>query len=339
MRGAIVGDIVGSVYEWHNIKTKDFPLFSTEHHCFFTDDTVLTCATAFAIGKVGRDCRRARVPMDYEALHDQLIGAYRWFTCNYPDRGYGSKFLRWAHDFGHDEPYNSCGNGSAMRVSPAAWLARSEEECIKLATMTAEVTHNHPDGIAGAVCTARLIWHARLGETPDQLRAIAAEYYPMDFTVDEIRPTYTWGSCCYNTVPQAVECALEATDFEDAIRNAISIGGDSDTLAAITGSIAEAMFGGVPEDIWAQALTYLTDYESKFLLKHIIRVFDKDRTKQEPTMPKPHPNRKPKQMMSRRRRQQLKAHNAKVREKQLKRHELKEERKKRQADSNKPESP
>jgi ADP-ribosylglycohydrolase len=242
MLGAIIGDIVGSVYEWHNIKTKDFPLFRDD--CFFTDDTVMTIATAEAIMNGGEK--------------DDFIDAYKKWGRLYPNSGYGSGFGNWIHSDSR-EPYNSWGNGSAMRVSPCGFAARTEVETLLLAKTSASVTHDHPEGIKGAETTALAIFLARNGESIEEIMArIEADFYELNFTIDEIRPTYKFNESCQDTVPQAITAFLESTDFEDAIRNAISLGGDSDTLAAITGSIAEAAYG-IPEPIKEKALTYLDE--------------------------------------------------------------------------------
>ena len=269
MLGAIIGDIVGSVYEWNNIKTKDFPLFRED--CFFTDDTVMTIATADALLKGGQP--------------DDFIDSYKKWGRRYPDAGYGSRFGRWI--FSDDrEPYNSWGNGSAMRVSPCAWLmdcgfcARTgmwPSNGRERAKLSAEVTHSHPEGIKGALAVTDAIFMCRfyaggygddmgnpikerlnLEQYKIQIREhIESEYgYDLSRSLDEIRPTYRFNEICQDTVPQAITAFLESKDFEDAIRNAISLGGDSDTLAAITGSIAEAAYG-VPDWIKYRALSYL----------------------------------------------------------------------------------
>ena len=261
MLGAIVGDIVGSVYEWDNIKTKDFPLFRDD--CFFTDDTVMTCAVAEAIMNDGQK--------------DDFIDAMKKYGRMYPDAGYGARFGNWV-DGDDREPYNSFGNGSAMRVSPCAWTmdcsfcARTGAWPSRraLARLSAEVTHNHPEGVKGAMATADAIFMCRyfLGgggsDNPAEIKKrikehIEKEYgYDLSKTLDEIRPTYRFNETCQDTVPQAIVAFLESTDFEDAIRNAISLGGDSDTLAAITGSIAEAAYG-IPEWIKDKAYSYLDE--------------------------------------------------------------------------------
>ena len=265
MLGAIVGDIVGSVYEWNNIKTKDFPLFRDD--CFFTDDTVMTCAVAEAIMNGGQK--------------DDFIDAMKKYGRMYPNADYGARFNRWLMT-DNREPYNSFGNGSAMRVSPCAWRldATTDElppEGKRLAQLSSEVTHNHPEGIKGAMATADAIFMCRYffsgyasdnGQTnsdnPEEIKRrikehIEKEYgYDLSKTLDEIRPTYRFNETCQDTVPQAIVAFLESTDFEDAIRNAISLGGDSDTLAAITGSIAEAAYG-IPEWIKDKVYTYLDE--------------------------------------------------------------------------------
>jgi type I restriction enzyme M protein len=245
MVGAIIGDIVGSIYEFDNIKTKEFELFDKE--CNFTDDTVMTLAVGKAIHDYkGGDFKKHLI----ETMHE--VGN------EYPDCGYGGLFLDWMI---HKEtkPYNSFGNGSAMRVSAVGWYAKTLEEAEELAKLTAEVTHNHPEGIKGAVSVAGAIWLARNGKTKDEIRKYVSQYYTLNFTLDEIRPTYDYEITCQKSVPQAIQAFLEAEGFEDAIRNAISIGGDSDTVAAITGSIAEAFYG-VDDDIKETALSYLDDY-------------------------------------------------------------------------------
>lgn len=240
MLGAVIGDIVGSVYEWNNVKTKEFgPLF--HDNAFYTDDTICTIAVADALVN-------NRHPG--EAL---LAWGRRYFD----NGGWGGMFSRWLAR-GDLEPYNSYGNGAAMRVSPAGLLANSVDEALELAKAVTEVTHNHPEGIKGGQAAALAIFLARQRVTPTNIKAAVTERfgYDLERTPDDIRPTYRFNETCQETVPQALVCALTATDFEDAIRNAISIGGDSDTLAAITGGVAEALFG-VPEDLASIGWSYL----------------------------------------------------------------------------------
>ena len=239
MLGAIVGDIVGSVYEWQNHRSKDFPLFHPD--CTYTDDSVLTVATAGAI------------------LDEVDFGqSYRAHCLTYPDRGYGAGFLRWAVTPGAGA-YNSFGNGSAMRVSPVAWAAATLDDALALARRSAIVTHSHPEGVKGAQATAAAIFLARSGSTKDDIRRQVVDRfgYDLSFSIDQIRPTYRFNETCQETVPQAIVAFLESTDFEDALRTAVSVGGDTDTLTCITGSIAEAHYGGVPAEIAAQALAEL----------------------------------------------------------------------------------
>jgi len=241
MLGAFIGDIVGSVYEWHNIKTKDFPLF--RDGCTFTDDTVMTVAVADALMSGG--------------TKDNFIDSMKKFGRLYPNSGYGGRFGSWL--FSDDrEPYNSWGNGSAMRVSPCGWFTEALEETESLAEKSATVTHNHPEGIKGAQATAAAIYLARVGTKKDKIKEYIENKYGYDLnrTLDEIRPVYRFNESCQETVPEAIIAFLQSADFEDAIRNAVSLGGDSDTLAAITGSIAEAVYG-IPDWIRDKALGLL----------------------------------------------------------------------------------
>lgn len=255
MFGAIIGDIVGSIYEFDNIKTKDFNLFTNE--MFFTDDTVMTIAIAEAIIEGGKP----RYFAEYMKLYGYL----------YLDIGYGTSFAKWITSK-ESKPYNSWGNGSAMRVSPCGWVSKLSEpfeEGLKLtedlAKKSAEVTHNHPEGIKGAQATAAAIFFMRHGKSKNAIEEyknklkdyIKNKYqYDLDFTLEEIRPIYKFDVSCQGSLPPALVSFLESENFEDAIRNAISIGGDSDTLGAITGSIAEAAYG-IPEDIKNKAINYL----------------------------------------------------------------------------------
>ena len=238
MYGAILGDMIGAPYEFdRGSKTKDFPLFCGCSQ--FTDDSVMTIAVAEAL----LDCR-FRGDDDIRA---GLVGSMRKWGGKYPDAGYGGRFRRWlrAKD---PEPYGSCGNGSAMRVSSAGWLFDTPEETRRMARLTAEVTHDHPEGIKGAEATASAIFLARTGRSKDGIRDyVVREFgYDLSRTCDEIRPTYCHNESCQKTVPEAITAFLEGTDLEDVIRTAVSLGGDCDTLACIAGSIAEAFYG-VPE--------------------------------------------------------------------------------------------
>lgn len=246
MLGAIIGDIVGSIYEFNNIKTKDFELIN--ERCFFTDDTVLTVAVAQALMDSNLE--------DEDDVKRRLTKEIVSFGRMYPNSGYGLRFTDWLWDEDHT-PYNSFGNGSAMRVSPAAWVSDDLDEVLRLAKNTAEVTHNHPEGIKGAQATAAAILLARKNKSIGEIKEyIEDNFYKLDFTLDEIRPTYKFNETCQDTVPQAIVAFLESNTFEDAIKNAISIGGDSDTIAAITGSIAEAYYG-IPEEFNEFAMSKL----------------------------------------------------------------------------------
>ncbi len=234
MLGAITGDMVGSRFEWQNYKRKDFELFTPAST--FTDDTVLTCATAQALLTGG----------DYAEV-------YRQFYRMYPERGYGMRFRMWGEG-AIEGPYESWGNGSAMRVSPVAWAFDTLDEVLAEARRSAEVTHNHPEGIKGAQCIAAATFLARTGATRDDIRKFVIQRlgYDLGFTLDAIRSEYRFDVSCQGSVPQAVVAFLESRDFEDALRNAISIGGDSDTIGAMTGAIAEAFYGKIPEKIFRE---------------------------------------------------------------------------------------
>lgn len=239
MFGVIVGDIIGSVYEGRPIKTKDFPLFSARSA--YTDDTVLTAATAEVLLLGG----------DYGEAYR------RWFR-HYPNRGFGGSFFRWAL-MGDTRPYGSFGNGSAMRVSPVGWARDALEEVLEEAERSAAVTHNHPEGVKGAQATAAALFMARQGGGKKQIRSYVETTfgYELGRRLDDIRPTYRFDVSCQGSVPESIICFLESEDYEDAVRNAVSLGGDSDTMACIAGGIAEAFYGGVPEAIRAEAFSRL----------------------------------------------------------------------------------
>ena len=247
MLGAIIGDIVGSRFEWNNIKTKDFEFLTDK--CFFTDDSVMTIAVADALMKANGNL---------DALSEQAIKSMQTIGRPYPHCGYGGNFYYWIYT-DNPQPYNSFGNGSAMRVSACGFVAKSLEEAKELSEAVTRVSHNHPEGIKGAEATAVAIYLARTGSSIAKIgKYINDNYYPMDFTLDGIRDSYEFNEICQDTVPQAIKAFLESSDFEDAIRNAISIGGDSDTLAAITGGIAEAYYG-IPDSIKERAMSYLDE--------------------------------------------------------------------------------
>lgn len=246
IHGAIIGDIVGSRFETMSYKRKDFQLFA--YSSCFTDDTVMTIAVAEALLTDGN-----------------FAAAMQKWGRRYPRAGYGGKFIEWI--FADDpKPYGSWGNGSAMRVSPCGLMARSLEEALELARQSAAVTHNHPQGIRGAQAIAAAVYMAKTGCSRAEIRAfIEKNGYPLNRTLNEIRPGYGFDVSCQGSVPEAILCFLESADFEDAIRNAISLGGDSDTIAAMAGSIAWVYYsrenGSTPKmkEIWAEACRYLPD--------------------------------------------------------------------------------
>lgn len=247
MIGAIIGDIVGSRFEWNNIKNKEFELLN--YKCFFTDDSIMSLAIAKAV----LECKS-----DYTDLSKKAVYWMQKIGRKYPNCGYGGNFHDWIYS-DNPSPYNSYGNGAAMRVSACGLAAKSIEEAIILSRKVTEISHNHPEGIKGAEATTVAIYLAKSGVNILDIRDyINDNYYPMNFKLDDIRDSYQFNETCQETVPQAIEAFLESNNFEDAIRNAISIGGDSDTLAAITGSIAEAYYG-VPTGIRKHALTFLNE--------------------------------------------------------------------------------
>ncbi|MCL1879125.1 MAG: ADP-ribosylglycohydrolase family protein [Actinomycetia bacterium] len=259
MLGAIIGDIVGSRFEFHNLKSKDFELFSPD--CFFTDDSVMTLAIAQAILDTVK-AHGTLEPDNAEHFYQQLASAavknMQAFGRSYPSCGYGARFAKWL-DSSDPRPYQSYGNGAAMRVSPAGLAARTEAEAMRLAEAVTAVTHNHPEGIKGAQATAVAVFLLRRGVSKADVRErISCDFYPLDFTIDAIRPSYNFHVSCQSSVPQAIQCYLESQSFEDALRIAVSLGGDSDTIAAIAGSLAEADYG-IPADIRTAALPYLDD--------------------------------------------------------------------------------
>lgn len=239
MIGAIAGDIIGSVYEHHNIKTKDFVLFS--ERCSFTDDSVLTIALADSI-------------LTGTSYADNLRTFYKW----YPHRGYGGSFHTWARN-PDSTPYNSWGNGAAMRISPVGYAYDDLETVLQKAQEFTEITHNHPEGIKGAQATAAAIFLARTGESKADIKGFIESkfHYDLGKHVDEIRPTYEFDVSSQGTVPQAIRAFLDSSNFEDAIRTAVSLGGDSDTLACITGAVAQAFYGSVPEMIQQKVYSIL----------------------------------------------------------------------------------
>lgn len=235
MYGAILGDIIGSPFEFdQGDKTKDFELFTKG--CEFTDDSVMTVAVAEALIEVGMDASK-------DEIEEAVVANMQAWGKRYPYAGYGGKFGYWLKE-SNPKPYNSFGNGSAMRVSAAGWLYPTLERTREVAVYTAEVTHNHPEGIKGAEATASCIFLARKGVGKEEIKEyVKTEFgYDLNRTMDEIRPTYHHVESCQQTVPEAIIAFLESENFEDAIRNAVSLGGDTDTLAAITGSIAEAYY-------------------------------------------------------------------------------------------------
>ena len=247
MLGAIIGDVVGSRFEWSSFKGKDFVFFHKD--CCLTDDSIMTFAVAQAL---------LQSAPDFETLSEKAVVCMQTLGRMYPDSGYGGNFYHWIYDE-DPRPYNSYGNGAAMRISAVGWAANSLEEAKLLSKKVTEVTHNHPEGMKGAEATAVAVYMARAGKKIPEIREyIDQTYYPMDFSLDEIRDSYKFDMSCQGSVPQALMAFFESGDFESAIRNAISIGGDSDTLAAICGGVAGAYYG-VPEKLREGVLEYLDE--------------------------------------------------------------------------------
>ena len=260
MLGAIIGDIVGSPYEFNpKEENKNFDLF--QPGCEITDDTIMTVAVLEALLDAGKDA-------EDDTVRSHVVESMLKWGHKYPNSGYGIRFNRWLFAPEH-KPYNSCGNGSAMRVSSVGWLYDDLDTVLRMAKRTAEVTHNHPEGIKGAQATAAAIFLARTGSSKDDIKHYIAETFDYDLsrTCDEIRPDYVHVETCQETVPEAITAFLEGESFEDVIRTAVMLGGDCDTLTAIAGSIAEAFYG-IPEEIQKKALHYVYDDLKSVLRRH-----------------------------------------------------------------------
>ena len=247
MIGAIIGDVVGSRFEFHNHLSKEFEFLA--RGCEFTDDTVMTCAVAQGL----MDSKP-----DFSDLSEKTILAMQRIGRQFPNCGYGARFIHWMFS-DNPQPYNSCGNGSAMRISPVGFVARDVEEAKKLAAAVTCISHNHPEGMKGAEATAVAIVMARQGKTKEEIRKAMETYYDLSTTVDQYREEWQGHGkeICQVSLPQALTCFFEGESYEDVIRNCISIGGDSDTLAAIAGGIAEAYYG-VPEQFKQEVGRYVS---------------------------------------------------------------------------------
>ena len=259
--GAIIGDIAGSRFEFDNRKTKDFELFTEK--CRPTDDSIMSLSVCRALLDFNGD---------YSKLSEDAVKYMREVGRNYPNCGYGGHFYYWVFSEEEPAPYNSFGNGSAMRVSGCGFAAKTLEQAVQFADAVTKVSHNHPEGLKGAEAVAASIYLAKSGASIPEIREyINSNYYKLDFTLDEIRADYEFDVSCQGSVPQALEAFLESTGFEDAVRNAVSIGGDSDTIAAMAGSIAEAYYG-IPSEIRNKAVAFLdkrllkilNDFEEKY---------------------------------------------------------------------------
>ena len=251
--GAIAGDVIGSAYEFNPTREYDFKLFTDRST--YTDDTVLTMANALWLLE------------DEQHTHEKLVKIMHDMCWKYPGRGYGGRFAQWIQD-DNPQPYNSYGNGSAMRVSPVGYYAKTLEEALELAQISAEVTHNHPEGIKGAQATAAAIFLARQGKTKREIRDYVEKTFGYDLsrTLDEIRPDYSFNELCQTTVPESITCFLEGKDYEDVIRLSVSLAGDADTIAAIAGSISAAV-DDVPNEITQPVIALLSQEFCTILLR------------------------------------------------------------------------
>lgn len=260
MIGAIIGDVVGSRFEWRNCKSKDFELF--DERCRPTDDSVMSLAVAKAI----LECNGI-----YDELSQLATSCMQELGRAYPNAGYGGSFRRWLQE-DEPRPYNSYGNGAGMRVGPCGFAAESLAEAKVLSAAVTRVSHNHPQGMKGAEAIATSIWLARNGKDKVAIRKYVCDnYYDLGFSIDELRPRYRFDVSCQGSVPVAIQAFLESSDFEDAIRTAISVGGDSDTIAAMTGSVAEAYYG-VPQALVRSVSGYL-DARQTEILRHFEKCF------------------------------------------------------------------
>ena len=267
MKGALIGDIAGSRFEFNNVQKWEFDLLHPL--CKVTDDSLMT----LAIAKTLYECR-----YDYRAIPTVVVNNMREIAHKHPNVGWGARFRKWLFVDQYPRPYNSYGNGSAMRVSPVAWVANSEDEVKRLSQMVTEVTHNHPEGLKGAEAIAMATYLARTGKSKEEIRARMVEYYPIlkdpNFTIEKIRPFYGYDDAgdwvtCQGSVPQAIEAFLDSTDFENAVRLAVWLGGDCDTIGCMCGAIAEAFYG-IPAEMDSKLMSYLSDD-----LAAILQTFDK----------------------------------------------------------------
>ncbi len=263
MFGAVLGDIIGSRFEFdRGGKTKEFKLFTRENE--FTDDTVMTVAVAAGLLDAGKDA-------DEKTVKQTIIRSMQKYGRRYPDAGYGARFIHWVFAE-NPEPYNSWGNGSAMRVSAAGWLYDSLERTREVARWTAEVSHNHPEGIKGAECTAAVIYLARTGKSKEEIREYVNKEFGYDLheTLDEMRKRHEHVESCMDSMPKALVSFFEGKDYEDVVRNAVSLGGDTDTLAAIAGAMAEGMYK-VPDGMVEGGFSCLRDD----LIQPLLVMFDR----------------------------------------------------------------
>lgn len=258
MLGAIIGDVVGSIYEVHNIKTKDFTMFSP--HCHITDDTIMTIAVYEIFEQ------------DAQNNKEEIIKILKKWGRMYPNVGYGNRFLIWVLSE-HSEPYNSYGNGSAMRISPCGWFAKSEEEVRQYSYNITSVTHNHPDAITGALVVSMCIYYARMNKSKEDIKCYVEQYYNLQYNYQDLVDNYKFDISCKGSVPIAIYCFLISNDFEDCLRTTVSIGGDTDTLCAISCSIAEAFYKKINNQIIQETLKLIKDPLIKSYVKKMMLIY------------------------------------------------------------------
>ena len=263
MLGAIIGDTVGSVYEFNNKRSKDFDLFTD--HSKLTDDSIMSLAVCECL--LNREANKS----------EKIISYLKKWGHAYPDRGYGGRFYNWLFSK-NDKPYNSFGNGAAMRISAVGWYGRSEEEVKELAYNLTAVTHNHPEGLKGAEVTAMCVYYARIGKSKEFIKEYVSKYYNLDFDYEDLKKNYWFNETCQDSVPQAIYCFLISTDFEDCLRTTISIGGDCDTTSAISCAIAEAYYKYIDPDLVRQVIKRLPKAKAGCNPKNVLMQFLSDKT-------------------------------------------------------------
>lgn len=262
MFGAIIGDTVGSVYEFYNMRTKNFPLLTKGNRP--TDDSIMTLAVAEILQN------------GWQYDKTKVVETLKKWGRAYPDAGYGGRFRSWL-SLEHSAPYNSFGNGAAMRVSPVGWYAQTEEQVREYARLVTEITHNHPEGLKGAEVTAMCVYYARIGKSKAFIKKYVDRYYDLDFDYEELRQNYRFNETCQGSVPQAIYCFLISESFEDCLRTTISIGGDCDTTAAISCAIAQAFYKEIDKALQESVFALLPESKDGCDARRIVQKFQRDK--------------------------------------------------------------